>query len=159
MSTENKAKQGTKIHTESDFAVTALVMAIDGELRMKLACDMLGKDPSAYAHLDKGRRSMTGANLLRGAARRGEINADQVKTAILDLRVGAADIKSDAQYAKQVLDEDGETMGEFVIDMSAAAANNLVWPNSARFKFATKQEDGSFKFFYNAPKSGDYFTR
>lgn len=158
MNTEAKTNQGTKIHTASDFAVTALVMAIDGELRMKLACDMLGKDLAAYAHLDKGRRSMTGANLLRGAARRGEIDADQVKAAILDLQIEGVDIKLEAQYAKQVLDEDGEAIAEIVMDISAAAANDLIWPKSARFKFAAKI-DGEFKFYYNAPKSGDYFTR
>jgi len=148
--------QGTKIHTESDFAVTALVMAIDGELRMMVACQLLNKDPANYAHLDKGRRSMTGANLLRGAARRGDITSDQVRDAVTSIKI-AMDTTDDDKHAKTILDEDGECMAEIEMDMSAAAENFLVWPKSARFKFAQKI-DGEFKFFYNQPK-GDYFVR
>jgi len=150
--------QGTKIHTETDFAVTALVMAIDGELRMMVACQLLNKDPANYAHLDKGRRSMTGANLLRGAARHGVITAQQVRDAVDSIALmDRIEIEDEASYVKQILDEDGESMMEVEMDTSAAAANNLVWPKSARFKYAQKI-DGEFKFYYNAPK-GDYFSR
>ena len=35
------------------------------EEKVKIACDLLGKDPKKYAHLDRGRKAMTGGNLLR----------------------------------------------------------------------------------------------
>lgn len=135
-------KLGTKIHTETDFAVTALVMSIDGDSRLLIACELLGKNPANYAHLDKGRRAMTGANLLRGAARKDSDFVSKVRAAV----ERNALIEGTATFTAEDIQ---------AVEKEIA----LEWPKSARFKFAQAQEDGSMKFFYNAPKSGDYITR
>lgn len=42
-----------------------VIAPLVGEEKIKLACDLLGKDPKNYSHLDRGRMAMTGGNLLR----------------------------------------------------------------------------------------------
>lgn len=154
----NAQKLGTKIHTATDFEVTALVMAIDGDSRLLVACELLGKNPANYAHLDKGRRSMTGANLLRGAARRDADFVSKLRSALDEGIVSTVSkqLAEDAKHVEQLLAEEDEVTsftvkGEGSIDIS--------WPKSARFKYAQRQENGEWKFFYNAPKAGSYFTR
>lgn len=149
----NSMKLGTKIHTETDFAVTALVMSIDGDNRLLIACELLGKNPADYAHLDKGRRSMTGANLLRGAARRDENFVSRVRAAVeRNAIIEGRDVFT-ADDKKAVDDE----LASF--DVKGEGSIEIDWPKSTRFQFAQRQDNGEWKFFYKAPKEGSYFTR
>lgn len=156
----NAQKLGTKIHTATDIEMTALLNTIDGDARLLVACELLGKNPADYNHLDKGRRSMCGSNLLRGAARK---NPEMVAAA--RALIGGAGIfeitdkfNTDAKHVEQVLAEEDE-VASFVVGDAATAQLEISWPKSARFKFAQRQEDGKWKFFYNAPKSGNYVSR
>lgn len=154
----NAQKLGTKIHTATDIEMTALLNTIDGDARLLVACELLGKNPADYNHLDKGRRSMCGSNLLRGAARK---NPEMVAAA-RNLINGAGifevmdKFNTDTKHVETLLKEEDE-MASF--DVKGEGSIEISWPKSARFKFAQRQEDGEWKFFYNAPKSGSYFTR
>ncbi len=149
----NSLKLGTKIHTETDFAVTALVMSIDGDSRLMIACELLGKNPADYAHLDKGRRSMTGANLLRGAARKDPTFVNKVRSAVERNAIIDSHAVFTACDKKLVEDE----LASF--DVEGEGSIEIDWPKSTRFQFAQRQDNGEWKFFYKAPKEGSYFTR
>lgn len=154
----NAQKLGTKIHTATDFEMTALLNTIDGDSRLLIACELLGKNPADYAHLDKGRRSMCGSNLLRGAARKDATFVQSVRD-LLPTHLEAAVARFSAEDKKEVetvLAEEDE-VASFTV--KGEGSIDIAWPKSARFQFAQRQENGEWKFFYNAPKSGDYFTR
>lgn len=154
----NAQKLGTKIHTATDFEVTALVMSMDGDARLLVACRLLNKTPANYAHLDKGRRAMTGANLLRGAARRDPSFVAKLRAEMDDGIVAtiAKDFKQDVKHVEEVLKEEDEVAA---FTVKGEGSIDIAWPKSARFKFAQRQDNGEWKFFYNAPKAGSYFTR
>ena len=153
----NAQKLGTKIHTATDFEVTALLNTLDGDARLLIACELLGKNPANYAHLDKGRRAMCGSNLLRGAARKNAKIIEDVRR----LMDGASILDIDASYddkkhVEEVLKEEDEVAA---FTVKGEGSIDIAWPKSARFKFAQRQDNGEWKFFYNAPKAGSYFTR
>lgn len=72
----------TRIQFESDFLVTAMVKPLGPDDAILVACDVLGKTPGDYAHLDNGRKKMTAGNLLRGAARHDEKIVEKVREAL-----------------------------------------------------------------------------
>lgn len=49
------------------------------EEKLTLACRVLGKEETDYAHLDRGRKAMTGGNMLRNALKKDESLLVQIK--------------------------------------------------------------------------------
>lgn len=71
----------TRIQTKTDHAISDILKPLEHTDAILLACDLLGKNPSSYAHLDNGRRKMCAGNMLRAAARHDSSIVEKVRTA------------------------------------------------------------------------------
>jgi len=58
-----------------------IIADLVAEEKIQIACDLLGKEPKSYAHLDRGRKAMTGGNLLRLAVAKKPELMDAIKAA------------------------------------------------------------------------------
>ncbi|WVR18114.1 hypothetical protein JXVLWARM_CDS_0063 [Burkholderia phage Bm1] len=125
----------TRIQFESDFLITAMVKPLQPNDAILVACDVLGKIPGDYAHLDNGRKKMTAGNLLRGAARHDAQIVEKVRTALRNVVGSQADIE--------------------VETAATSPAKTIEWPKSKRFQFAAEQADGSFTFSYTRKSDTD----
>lgn len=72
--------------------LTELLAELLAEEKIRLACDVLGKDVNDYSHLDRGRQAMTGGNLLRNAIKK---NGDILSLALPAARAIIASRPSD----------------------------------------------------------------
>lgn len=133
----------TRIQFASDFAVTAAMMKLTASDRIKAACRILNKDPENYAHLDNGRKGMTGANLLRGAARKNKDLVAYIEEVASDLAATYPDGFDPLAKPKKAATK-----------KAVKKAAPMVWPKSKRFAFA-HQEGADWKFSYTRKTSDD----
>lgn len=129
----------TAIQFASDFQVTAALLKVTACDRIAIACKILGKNIESYAHLDNGRKGMTGANLLRGAARKDDTIVGKVQDAVAEV----------AATYPEGFDPIRATPRKKSTKKAAPATPAIEWPKSKRFAFA-ELEGGEWKFYYKA---------
>lgn len=149
----------TKITTEIDFAVSALLQNLNHDDAITLACDVIGtKTPGDYAHLDNGRRKMTAGNLLRGACRKDPAMLTKLEALRANFEDKPAKVKKVRPVGKKAAAKAKAT--EVLNAVPAVTAESLNWPKSSRFQFATLV-NGEPKFFYSKPgnAAGEIYIR